>query len=180
LPGFDAFCASHTPTEGVFAVLGSQLDTVADACAQSGGEIDKTIGDKVLVVLDHDRMGGAKAAALAALAIVARLRAHFAADGTAPSLEPVFGINCGTVLAGILGARSVRLDYTVIGDAVNLAARLATLAHTIDGSHVVLSAAVLANLPRHAVRAEKLPFKRVKGKTQEVEAWLLVDDGASG
>ncbi|HOY67017.1 MAG TPA: HAMP domain-containing protein [Candidatus Ozemobacteraceae bacterium] len=168
---FEQFCQGKSPDQ-VFAALGSHLGALnAELAAYPGGaEIDKVIGDKILVVFDHERMGGAKATAEAVLAIVRGVRHRLAQAG----LEAAMGINTGLVISGILGATSVRLDHTVIGDPVNLASRLALLAHMTEGTRTVVSGAFLAACATPPA-AEKLPFRKVKGKTQEVEAYLLRD-----
>ena len=63
-------------------------------------------------------------------------------------------------------------DYTVIGDTVNLGARLATLAQITSGTRIVISGEVFSQV-KSFVNVEKLPFKRVKGKSKEVEAFLV-------
>ncbi|HEY9072027.1 MAG TPA: HAMP domain-containing protein, partial [Candidatus Ozemobacteraceae bacterium] len=166
---FDSYCKGKTP-EQVFAALGAHLGALnAELAAHQGGaEIDKVVGDKILVVFDHERMGGPAAMAGAVLTVVRGVRRRLAAEG----LETAMGINTGLVISGILGATSVRLDHTVIGDPVNLASRLALLAHMTDGTRTVVSGAFLATCAVPPM-AEKLPFRKVKGKTQEVEAYLL-------
>ncbi len=150
--------------------LGNHLAAFNSAIGRFGGEIDKVIGDKIMVIFDHERLGGTHQAALKALSVVRAVKEAL----RDAKVHVVMGINSGPVIAGILGAAQVRLDYTVIGDTVNLASRLATLAHTVSGTQVVLSGATLANL-EGKVKVEKLPFKKVKGKTQEVEAYLLLE-----
>lgn len=157
-----------TETDRLFTILEAHLDAFTIATRKHGGEIDKVIGEKVLVVFDHQRFGSAMEAVSASLRVVREAQGILAAD----SLETAIGVNSGPVIAGILGAPTVRLDFTVIGDTVNLASRLSLLAHTTDGTRVVLSGGTLT-LAGDGVRVTKLPFKRVKGKTQEVEAFLL-------
>lgn len=169
---FDRLCSENDPGK-IFHALGEHLGALnAELQAFSAGaEIDKVIGDKILVVFDHERLGGKEAAAAAAMSVVngVRLRLHTA------GIEIAMGINTGLVISGILGATSVRLDHTVIGDPVNLASRLALLAHMTEGTRTVLSGAFL-DACGNSLKTEKLPFRRVKGKTQEVEAYLLLDD----
>jgi class 3 adenylate cyclase len=71
-----------------------------------------------------------------------------------------------------MGAANARLSRTVVGDPVNLAARLASLATGRTDGGIVASQQILAGLPP-SFSAEKLPISKVKGKTQAVEAYLL-------
>ncbi len=169
---FDRLCAEKD-TMQVFDALGAHLGALNTELQPfaTGAEIDKVIGDKILVVFDHERLGGKNEAAAAVISVVSGVRRRMQAAG----LESAMGINAGQVISGILGAASVRLDHTVIGDPVNLASRLALLAHMAEGTRTVMSGAFLDTCALRP-KAEKLPFKRVKGKTQEVEAWLLLDD----
>ncbi len=167
LHGFDEYAALHGAGT-VFGLLGRHLAACSTGVKECGGVIDKVIGDKVMMFFDHQALGGDAAAVQAAMAVVARVRAALA---DAP-LALAIGVNTGYVVAGILGARRIHLDYTVIGDAVNLAARLTAMAHTVAGSRVVVSGATRALLPAELV-VERLAQDRVKGKTQAIEAWLL-------
>ncbi|HAE37978.1 MAG TPA: hypothetical protein DCG57_04965 [Candidatus Riflebacteria bacterium] len=78
-----------------------------------------------------------------------------------------------------MGAVNARLSRTVVGDPVNLAARLASLATQRPEGGVIASQQILAGLP-DSFKADKLPISKVKGKTQAVEAYLLqkADDSA--
>lgn len=169
---FDRLCAEKD-TAQVFDALGTHLGALNAELQPfaAGAEIDKVIGDKILVVFDHERLGGKHEAAAAVISVVSGVRRRMRTSG----LDSAMGINTGLVISGILGAASVRLDHTVIGDPVNLASRLALLAHMTEGTRIVMSGAFL-DACVHRPKAEKLPFRRVKGKTQEVEAWLLIDD----
>ncbi|NLI75213.1 MAG: adenylate/guanylate cyclase domain-containing protein [Candidatus Riflebacteria bacterium] len=174
--------ATRSPTteERIFAALARHLEAVSGTVAATGGEIDKVMGEKILAVFDHERLGGADAAGRAALAVVDAVRAGVG------DLPVAMGINAGEAVAGILGAPSVRMDYTVIGDTVNLAARLAALADaegkagppfgaTTGGGDrvtVVVSGQFLASLASPPP-AEKLATTQVKGKRQAVETFRL-------
>ncbi len=172
---FHAFQERQAPAE-VHRVLEEHVAATGEGVARWGGEMHEVIGEKILVFFDHETLGGAERAAQAAVAVCGHVRARLAAAACPP---PVMGLNAGSVIAGILGARNVRVAYTVIGDTVNLAARLATLANTVEGSRTVLSGTVRTALG-DATAVERLPFRRVKGKTQEVEVFLLVADAGSG
>jgi adenylate cyclase len=135
---------------------------------KNGGEVDKVIGEKVLITFRHDILGDEKAA-LAAIAVARKIAGQFEeVDG----LIPYFGINSGRVIAGIIGTPSVRMDYTVIGDPVNVAARLCSVASSTENT-VVISGITREILSKQKLSFEKLAVKNVKGKKQEVEAFKV-------
>ncbi|HOY65964.1 MAG TPA: adenylate/guanylate cyclase domain-containing protein [Candidatus Ozemobacteraceae bacterium] len=168
--GFEQFKADHGPAE-VFAALQTHLSVIDAAVIRHGGEIDKIITDKVMVVFRHDVPGGARAAVSSALQVARAIAPTLGEQGV--SWTTAIGMNTGTVVSGTIGAAAFRLDFTVIGDPVNLAARLATLAHTTQGTRIVLSGPVLALAPA-GTPTVRLPFREVKGKTQKIEAYLLI------
>lgn len=167
--GFDEFTAAHDASE-VFSVLQAHLSVIDALVTRHGGEIDKIIIDKVMVVFRHDEMGGGASAVAAALRIARGISPGLAETGVL--LETAIGMNTGTVLSGVIGAGE-RLDHTVIGDPVNLAARLSVLAHTTGGARIILARSV-RDLAPPGTLTRKLPFKEVKGKTQKIEAYELV------
>ncbi len=166
---FNKFASVHTPAE-VFTALESHLQAVNNASERHGGEIDKIMGEKILLVFYHDDFPNDREASLAALNCARDIAASMERSGPVPVSV---GINSGTAISGILGVRSVRVDFTVIGDAVNLAARLCAVAHGIEGNRVVISGETLQNT-QEAVKTEKLPVTQVKGKTQTVEAFQVL------
>ncbi|HEY9069012.1 MAG TPA: adenylate/guanylate cyclase domain-containing protein [Candidatus Ozemobacteraceae bacterium] len=168
--GFEQFKIGQGPAE-VFGALQTHLSVIDAAVTRYGGEIDKIITDKVMVVFRHDLLGGGREAVNAALQVARSIGPALASQGI--PWTTAIGMNSGTVVSGTVGAAAVRLDFTVIGDPVNLAARLATLAHTTQGSRIVLSGPVLEMAPA-GTSTIRLPFREVKGKTQKIEAYLLV------
>ncbi|MEW6710516.1 MAG: adenylate/guanylate cyclase domain-containing protein, partial [Candidatus Riflebacteria bacterium] len=164
--GFSDFQKTHQVGE-VFALLQQHLRAADDAISQFGGEIDKMIEDKIMIVFEHDEPGpeiSEKAIKLA------QSMANAMLNDTDTQLG--IGVNTGMIVAGVMGAANARLARTVVGDPVNLAARLATLAVQRPGGGLIASQQVLAGLPQ-SFTAEKLPINKVKGKTQTVEAYLL-------
>ena len=156
-----------------FACLESHVRAIEEAVGRFGGDIDKIIGEKVLVVFPHEAFADGRAAAEAAFQVARR-----AAEGLAfqPDAEAVAGgVATGEVVAGVLGAASVRLDHTVIGDPVNLAARLAALAAHQEGRAEVLAAGDTVRLAGREGRCRLLDLVTVKGKTRQVEAWRALD-----
>ena len=121
----------------------------------------------MLLVFRHSKHGGKKNAVLAA----AGLCSHVLAGSENVRLKPIFGINSGMVISGIIGTRKVRMDYTIIGDPVNVAARLSTLASSAQAP-ILVSGSVKDSLPK---RFKVMPahIGKVRGKKQEVEVFSL-------
>jgi class 3 adenylate cyclase len=111
--------AEENPPETVVALLNEFITMQVEAIHEAGGDVDKIIGDAVLAVFyGPDRAARAIAGACEALR---RCKARDLPRGLG------IGVHDGFVVAGVIGAPS-RQDYTVIGDAVNVAARLCSLA----------------------------------------------------
>jgi adenylate cyclase len=168
LVGFSDFQASRPP-HVLQETLEEFLQETSEACGQNQGEIDKIMGDKILVVFDHQTLGSAERAARAAWNTARTVRDALTARGF--PLATAFGVNSGIVLAGVQGAPTVRLVYTVIGDPVNLAARLASVALDRPDGGIVVGGAIQRLLPPEVITVP-LPIRRVKGKTQEVDLFL--------
>jgi adenylate cyclase len=170
LEGFTAFSEGRDPRE-VSEMLNTYLRVaIPPIVRQHGGEIDRLIGDAIMATWGTrgDQPDHARRAVDAALA-VQRETGRIADDHPGwPRFRAA--INTGEALVGVLGAESGR-SYTVIGDSVNLAARLESQA---PPGRVVIGAATLRALP--GVRVEALEGIRVKGRSETVDAYL-VDDG---
>ncbi|MBF0498549.1 MAG: adenylate/guanylate cyclase domain-containing protein [Candidatus Riflebacteria bacterium] len=168
LSKFAAFTTGRSPSE-IFVPLETHMKIMTKVIERHGGEIDKIMGEKILVVFDHELFGGAENAVSAAIAVIDDVRLQLQTFLPA-HLKSAMGLNSGTVIAGIIGAQNVRLDYTVIGDPVNVAARLATLATDLKDGGALLSEET-ARWARG--RVKPVGAKRVKGKTQEIQVFLL-------
>jgi adenylate cyclase len=109
----------------IIPLLASYLDTMSREVSGHGGTIDKFIGDAVMAfwgapAADADH---AVHACRAALACQRALRGSGLADDSGRPLRVRIGVNSGDMLVGNIGSE-LRLNYTVIGDAVNVASRL--------------------------------------------------------
>lgn len=153
--------------EKVFFLLQQHLEAAVAATARFGGEIDKMIEDKVMIVFEEDssELTSERAAILTAFAIDSYLKKMIGVGVSA-------GINSGVTVAGIMGAEKARLSRTVVGDPVNLAARLNAEADKLGPGTILVSQEVAEQRPED-FRAEKLPISRVKGKTQSVSVFQL-------
>ena len=126
----------------MIAMLNALFDAQATAIAGHGGEILKFIGDGLLAIFPFEHAD--KAAAAARCAFDAAIQAVEAARGLIhdpslvdePPLEIVVALHVGTAIYGNIGAAD-RLDFTVIGPAVNLVSRIETVAKALDLSIVV-------------------------------------------
>lgn len=129
--------AEVTPTEGVIDILNQHFEVFHRIIDYFDGHVDKYIGDALMAVFNHpnkdyEHIRHATMAGLAMSMVSARLGL------TRDTGEPVefrIGINSGDVIVGNMGAAE-RLQYTVIGDAVNVASRMAGVG---KGGEVVVS-----------------------------------------
>jgi len=148
------------------------LTAMSDVIEAHGGFIDKYIGDAILAVfgapLDDPRH--AERAVRAALACCARLDALNAESRTeaAPPLAHRIGLNSGPAVVGNIGSKR-RFNYTVMGDAVNLASRLEG-ANKVFGTSVMASEATVALAGPDFVWRE-LDLIRVKGRGETVRVF---------
>ena len=140
------------------------------------GTIDKFIGDCVMVVFgvpqeDPDHCFHAVACAVMIQHLVKRLNSIREGLDKQP-VEFRIGVNAGEMLAGNLGAHD-RMQYTVVGDAVNLASRLSSIA---ESGQIVISADVLDD-PAVQKRVLVQPFReaQLRGKALPVSTHLVED-----
>ncbi len=129
--------SDRLPGERMIALLNALFDAQAKAIHDHGGEILKFIGDGLLAIFPIETPGAAAEAArhaleaaVEALAAVRGLGDELAAAGE-PPLQIVVALHAGTVIYGNIGAAD-RLDFTVIGPAVNLVSRVEAVAKTLN------------------------------------------------
>ena len=152
--GFSAFTQAMTEQGDVKKLvtrLNQYFSEVVDAVHSEEGTVDKFIGDAVLAVfgapLQKTRDTNVLAAARTAVALqqrLAKLNRVWATEGQKP-WDQVVVLSYGWVVSGNIGCAS-RMEYTVIGDAVNTASRLERIAKQCNQS-IVMSAAVAEQLP---------------------------------
>lgn len=166
---FTTLTETHPP-QAIVAMLNGYFDRMTRVIKECGGVVDKFIGDAVMAVFPSaDGAPDELRAVCAALSMrreVALLNAERRAEGLF-EVENGIGISTGEVIMGDIGSAE-RLDHTVIGDHVNLAARLEALSK--EGKY---SRIILAGDTRDAVdpflRTVPLGERTVKGKTRAVE-----------
>ena len=135
---------------------------VGRAAAQHGGIIDKFIGDGALIVFGVPRPGETEAArALACAATLVDLIGRWNVKrGFEPRVDVGIGLHCGEVFCGVVGEEE-RLEFTVLGDAVNIAARLESATKRLGGpilaSREIVEAAGLDMAGWRHVSSDPLP-----------------------
>lgn len=139
-----------------------------------GGTIDKFIGDAIMVTFGTPDPGedDAQQAVRAGLAMNVAL-AELNADRERRDLIKIrhgIGIHYGPVIAGNIGTED-RLEYTVIGDTVNVASRIQDVCKTV-GEALLISDAVKKRLPAD-IRLRALPEQRVKGREAPVQIYAV-------
>lgn len=163
--GFTSYC-EDLPPQKVLEELNKVLSCISDIVEAHNGVVDKFQGDAVMAlfgapVSSKDDAANAMSAALEIIAEV----------GSAENpLSACVGINTGLVVAGNLGSAN-RLNYSVIGDAVNLAARLESLTRLYNVANIV-SAASKAAAPDFVYR--ELDEVQVVGKNKSISIYELV------
>ncbi len=174
LRGFTELSES-APLDEVIALLNDYFDRMAAPVVAGGGEILKFIGDAMLAIFPCAATAGALCdacdaaitAAEDAITGLAALNAARAAQGKAP-VHCGIAVHVGEVMYGNIGAAG-RLDFTVIGPAVNLVTRLGHLGAELD-QPIVVSAGVT----RAARRAfSSLGHHALKGIAEKQEAFTL-------
>ncbi len=164
--------SEQLPPEKIVEILNEYFSRVTDVIFDHGGTLDKYIGDAAMALFGAPISKGNDAhnavnAALEIQKMITELNRD-AADRGHPQLHVGIGINTGVVTAGNIGSAK-RLDYTVIGDAVNLSSRLCGQA---PGGQVWLSEST-AHEVSGAFELEPLPATMVKGKSQPLKVFAV-------
>jgi adenylate cyclase len=172
LRGFTTLSERCTPRE-VVDILNAYFDVVVRVIGKHQGVINKFMGDAVMAFFGvpkaiPDPEKRAIAAALEIRQALLDLNARRAEAGQETAVFGI-GINTGQAIAGNVGGAD-RLEYTVIGDAVNVASRLQTQA---AGNEVVASGSTVARVGQ-AFKLESRGDVKVKGREEAVPMYLVV------
>jgi adenylate cyclase len=169
--------AEHADPSVLAGQLNAHRSQMNDVILEAGGTVMQFVGDAVMAVFGaplplDDHAGRALAAASAMHARQAALNERWAPEGLLPFLLGI-GLSTGTVAAALLGSEE-RVEYSVVGDSVNLAQRLQSFA---GGGETVLSEATLAAV-RTPVQVDALEPTRVKGRESIVAAFRVIESSA--
>jgi len=171
-----ATMAERLSAREIADVVGRHLGAMAEVVTEYGGTIDKFQGDAVMVIFGApdplpDHASRALRCAIAMQRRQAELNAQGWGDADVDTLHIGVGVNTGLVIAGAVGGGG-RLEYTVVGDAVNIASRLQSEA---EGGEIVASATTVA--AADGIPCQPIGPRVVKGREEPVEVFrVLVEE----
>ena len=168
--------AERADPHGLMLQTSRHFTALTQAFLAEGGTVDKYIGDSVMVFWNAphpqpDHVARACRAALAAKAASEALNAQFEAERLSP-FSVRLGIHSGIAVVGNVGSAE-RMNYTVLGNSVNLAARLEGL-NKEYGTTILVSEAVCERAG-HLFRFDPVASVVAKGMTQETRVYELIE-----
>ena len=173
--GFTSFSEKLQPEE-VVSLLNEYLGAMTEIVFEYEGTLDKFVGDAIVALWgapigQPDHAERACRCALAMIDKLTQLQAKWAAEGK-QVIDIGIGINTGDMVVGNIGAPGKKMDYTVIGDNVNLGARLESLTRQYN-NHIIISEYTY-NKVKNITAVNELGSVTVKGKQQPVVIYDLV------
>jgi adenylate cyclase len=180
--GFTSFSEKHTPEE-VVAILNEYLGAMTDVIFRWEGTLDKFVGDAIVAFWGAPmrQENHAELAVKCALNMVNRLgdlQKKWKSEGKS-ILDAGIGINTGEVVVGNIGAEGKKMDYTVIGDHVNLGARVESLTKKYN-THILITEFALNKVRKYVkngsgsighISIKGIERVIVKGKEKTVEIY---------
>ena len=170
--------AEKMKPEALVAFLNRYLERMVECVTQTGGCVDKFIGDSIMAVWGAPLAGESpKANALAAVTTALMMRnalIKFNEEEKANNREPIqfgCGISSGDVTAGQIGSKE-RMEYTVIGDTVNLASRIEAINKPLC-TDILISEQTYKFL-KDDIIVEEMPSFAVKGKSKPVRLFAVI------
>jgi adenylate cyclase len=162
--------------QGTVAMLNEYFTLMVDVIQSEGGMLDKFIGDAIMagfgVPVPHEDDGDrAVRAAIAMITELRRWNTQRASEGRA-AIDIGIGLNTDNIVSGNIGSKK-RMDYTMIGDGVNLASRLESACKQY-GAHILMSEFTCKRL-RGTYRMREIDLVLVKGKTRPVAVYEILD-----
>jgi adenylate cyclase len=170
--GFTALTESMNPDD-MATLLSEYFTEMVDCVFRHGGTLDKFMGDAVMAqwgapIAAEDDADRAMTSALDMMRGLDELNRKWRSEGK-PTLQIGIGLNYGEAFAGNIGSER-RLEFTVIGDAVNTASRLCSAA---DGGEILLTDEMRRAL-RHPPKLKERAPMELKGKSQPVPVYSVV------
>ena len=173
--GFTNFSEKHEP-EDVVSLLNEYLGAMTNIVFEHDGTLDKFVGDAIMAlwgapVGQPDHAERACRCSLVMIKKLKELQAKWTAEGKY-AIDIGIGINTGDMVVGNMGAEGKKMDYTVIGDNVNLGARLEGLTRKYN-NHIIISEFTYEKV-KNIVKVNELGSVTVKGKEKPVVIYDLV------
>jgi class 3 adenylate cyclase/FixJ family two-component response regulator len=169
--GFTAI-SEQLPADEVVRLLNTYFDGMVKEIITQGGYVDKFIGDAVMAVFRGEYH--LDRAVDASLAVRSQFRSLSSTQIGGETFQPEvsIGINTGEMVSGNIGSASLRrLDYTVIGDSVNLAQRLQSVA---KAGQIVISESTYQRV-KESFRCERVGEVLLKNKTKPVVIYEVLE-----
>ena len=168
---FTTFAEKRTP-EDVVAYLESLFEFMIEIVNRHHGIINKFLGDGFMAVFGAPLSDGSDCdnAVAAALEILERVEAEVACGNVLPTTVGI-GLHAGEAVTGSIGS-SVRKEYAVIGDVVNLASRIEQLNKTF-GSQLLISDRVWHNVAENVPRTIPIGDVQVKGREGTIQIYQV-------
>jgi class 3 adenylate cyclase len=162
--GFTSYSENRSPEE-VISMLNTFLGLQAETVALYGGSVDKFVGDEMVALFGGEK--SVENALECAVAIQKMMRRE--KEKNPHSVQVGIGINYGSMILGNMGAKE-RMDYTVIGSAVNLAARLCSAA---GAEQILIPQEILRSMKKEykTCNTQSMLFKGFSEKIQVVEVF---------
>jgi adenylate cyclase len=170
--GFTSMSEKKEPAE-IVQMLNEYFELMVDILFRAQGTLDKYVGDEIMALFGAPvDMPDATVSAVRCAVDMQKALREFNRTRIAEGLEPIkigIGINTGRVITGAIGS-SRTLQYTAIGDAVNTASRLCSIA---KAGEIILSESSLRRVVEH-VDFVQMPPVRLKGKEQEQQVYNVI------
>jgi adenylate cyclase len=170
--GFTSMSEKKEPAE-IVHMLNDYFEVMVDILFRAQGTLDKYVGDEIMALFGAPvDMPDAPLAAVRCAIEMQRALKEFNRTRTAEGLEPIkigIGINTGRVITGAIGS-SRTLQYTAIGDPVNTASRLCSVA---KAGEIILSENTMRRVAEH-IDSVHLPAVKVKGKENELQIYNVL------
>jgi adenylate cyclase len=163
--------AEQLPPREINMILNQYFTRMSDIIFAHDGMLDKYMGDGLMAVFGApmEKEDDPQRAIRAALEMRKQLEEMMAREGADRKFKVRIGINTGRVVAGNIGSPK-RLDYTVIGDAVNIASRLESIAQP---NQIVIGEETYRRV-KGEFKIKKIGPRRVKGKSTEVMVYEVL------
>jgi adenylate cyclase len=168
--------AEELGPQATVALLNEYFTIMVDCIQQHGGMLDKFIGDAIMAafglpVAHGDDVDRSVQAAIAMISSLFEWNEHRALDGRQP-IDMGIGLNTGMLVAGNIGSPK-RMDFTMIGDGVNLASRLESACKQYS-ARILISEHTFSRL-KGVYRTREVDHVVVKGKTEPVAVYEVLD-----